>query len=224
MKQNIFIIKKTVFFPSKTTIIFLFIFFSILFLLFCLTIHSFLAKDNPIDGEAIIAEGWLPDYCLEFVADYLKINKYKMVFVTGIPLETGSYLKEYKTYADLGGSTLKKLSISDSRMCIIPAPYSTIDRTYASAIALKKWLDSSGCSIHTFDVCSHSTHTRRSALLFQRALGKKYKVGSIAIKHRDYDPKYWWKCSQGVRSVIDETIAYVYAILFVSFFVECNSH
>ena len=31
------------------------------------------------------------------------------------------------------------------------------------------------------------------------------------VADRDYDPRHWWKSSQGVRSVLDEMIAYGYA-------------
>lgn len=216
VNSNRFFTKKSVFIPTKTSIISTAVFVIILFLLFVMNIHQFLSRNKPVLGDGIIIEGWMPDYCLKFTADLIK-NKttYKKIFVTGGPLEKGSYLKDFKTFADLGGLTLNKLSIPDTNICVVPAPYSKRDRTYTSAIALKKWLDSSGCSIHTFDVCSYSTHTRRSALLFQKVLGKKYKIGSISILQQDYDPKFWWKTSQGVRSVIDESIAYIYAFLFI---------
>jgi hypothetical protein len=37
------------------------------------------------------------------------------------------------------------------------------------------------------------------------------KVGVIAAKPLIYDPKYWWVSSEGVRSIISEAIAYIYA-------------
>ena len=51
-------------------------------------------------------------------------------------------------------------------------------------------------------------------LLFQKALGDGIKVGIIAVPNPDYDPKYWWRYSDGVREVIGESIAYIYARLF----------
>ena len=57
-------------------------------------------------------------------------------------------------------------------------------------------------------------HARRTRLLFQKALGDKVDVGVIGIPNPDYDAKHWWRYSDGVREVIGESIAYVYAKLF----------
>ena len=45
----------------------------------------------------------------------------------------------------------------------------------------------------------------------------KVKVGVIAIENEEYDPKRWWVSSEGVRTVINETIAYVYALVIFPF-------
>ena len=191
---------------------------SVLLLSFVIfSIHPFLAPFRPVGGDALIIEGWLPDYCLESAARLFNQKPFKTIFVTGGPLESGSYLKEYRTYASLGAATLRALSIPDSCIITVPAPFTVIDRTYTSAVAFKKWVDSANCSFTTFDLISRAAHTRRSALLFKRVLGKQYRIGAIAVAHPDYNPQCWWRSSTGVRSVIDESIAYLYALLFITF-------
>lgn len=180
------------------------------------SIHTFLAPVAPINGEALIIEGWLPDYCLAEAAALVKKERYRYLFVTGGPLENGSYLKEYRTYAALGAATMKELSIPDSIVVVVPAGHSTVNRTWASAVALKNWLDSTGVPVTRFDLCSQSTHARRSRLLFRKALQKPYAVGVIALPDRDYPPEKWWKTSEGVRGVVDELVAYIYALLFIT--------
>ena len=39
-------------------------------------------------------------------------------------------------------------------------------------------------------------------------------VGIIAVSNADYNPKQWWRYSDGVREVIGESIAYIYAKFF----------
>ena len=39
-------------------------------------------------------------------------------------------------------------------------------------------------------------------------------VGIIAAPNPDYNPAQWWHYSEGVREVVGESIAYVYARLF----------
>ena len=36
-------------------------------------------------------------------------------------------------------------------------------------------------------------------------------MGIISVENREYDPKRWWKYSEGVREVIGEGVGYVYA-------------
>jgi hypothetical protein len=48
-------------------------------------------------------------------------------------------------------------------------------------------------------------------LLFKKTLEPKIKVGVIAAKTTNYDSKKWWVSSEGFRTMISETIAYIYA-------------
>ena len=183
-----------------------------------LTIHPFLAVNRPLGSGALIIEGWVPDYCFDSAAVLLKNGTYQKAFITGGPLETGSYLIAYNTYAELGARTLSRSStIPDSLIIPVPAPHSRVDRTWGSACAFRDWLDSTGSPIVTFDLLSQSTHTRRSRLFFRRALGSDCRIGSQAIADPDYNPNRWWTSSKGVRQTIDESIAYLYALFFITF-------
>ncbi len=63
----------------------------------------------------------------------------------------------------------------------------------------------------SLNLMTMSDHSRRSRLLFRKALGRDYHVGIISIESQDYDPNRWWKSSEGVRTVVGEIIAYGYA-------------
>jgi hypothetical protein len=39
-------------------------------------------------------------------------------------------------------------------------------------------------------------------------------VGIISVPDPDYDASHWWRSSDGVREVLDEGIAYIYAKFF----------
>src|SRR5437867_3326458 len=70
----------------------------------------------------------------------------------------------------------------------------------------------SGCSCRP--VGDALRHARRTQLLYQEAFGKKVSVGIIAVSNPDYNPKEWWRYGDGVREVIGESIAYIYAEFF----------
>ena len=177
-------------------------------------INPFLSHTKQVKGEILVVEGWMPDYCLEQAASFMKTGDYELIITTGGPLKDGSYLKEYKTYADLAAATLKSIGVAETLIVTVPAPYSQKDRTYQSALSLKKWMQDSGKSINSFEVCSLGAHTRRSGYLFKKAFGNQVDIGTIAIPNRDYNPVFWFLYSEGVREVIGESIAYVYARLF----------
>ena len=84
-----------------------------------------------------------------------------------------------------------------------------------SAISLKKWWgDHEKTPLSKVNLLTVGPHARRSRLLFEKALGSSVEVGVISIPGKDYETGKWWHSSSGVRMVIGETIAYLYARLF----------
>lgn len=88
------------------------------------------------------------------------------------------------------------------------------DRTYHCALAVREWLGQNRSRIRSLDVATQATHTRRSRLLYEKAFGQSVAVSPIALDDPSYDPARWWGCSAGVRDVLGEAIAYVYARFF----------
>jgi uncharacterized SAM-binding protein YcdF (DUF218 family) len=97
---------------------------------------------------------------------------------------------------------------------MVPSRVSERDRTYSAALALRHWLDQQGTNVKAINVVTADTHARRTRLLFQKALGTDISVGVIAVPNPDYDARRWWRYSEGVRDVISESVAYLYAKFF----------
>lgn len=177
------------------------------------SIQSFLAVTAPVPTGILVAEGWMDDYALQSVVKIFKGGQYQKVFVTGVPLEKGAPLAEYKTYAELGAAVILKVGLDTNTVQAVPAPDVRKDRTYASALALKDWLAAHGTNVSSLTVVSQGAHARRTRLLYEKAFGSDVEIGIISIPSREYDPKRWWTKSAGVREVVDETVAYLYARL-----------
>jgi len=175
--------------------------------------YPFLAVNDPVYNGALVVEGWVPDYALQQAITEFRRHHYSRIFVTGGPLDRGAPLSEYRTAAELGVATLLRLGADTNTVQAVPAPMVRVDRTYASAVALKNWLDQHGAAETNFNIISFGPHSRRSRLLFEKALGRSCRVGVTTIENEDYDGRRWWKSSAGVRAVIDEMIAYWYARL-----------
>ncbi|MBD3288233.1 YdcF family protein [candidate division KSB1 bacterium] len=180
--------------------------------LFC-NIHSFLAMNDPLSAEILVVEGWMPDYCMQIANDEFADGNYRLLITTGEPVIYGYYLAEYKSHAEIAAATLVKIGFDSTKLVAVPGEGVVKDRTYASAVALRKWLDISEREVQAINLLSLGAHSRRSRLLFQNALGDEIKVGVIAAENRNYDENGWWRSSHGVRTIISETIAYIYAKL-----------
>jgi len=186
------------------------------FIIFTIThIHPFLAVTSPVKANVLVVEGWLPDYALKQALTEFESGDYRRLITTGGPLEKGYYLIQYKNAAALSAATLKALGLEKEKLVVVPAPGVIKDRTYASAVALSQWLSTSDLKIKSINLYTFDAHARRTWLLFKKALGSKIKVGVIAAETLDYEANKWWSSSAGVREVIDEAIAYIYARLWL---------
>jgi hypothetical protein len=174
-------------------------------------LHPFLALNDPLPDGLLVVEGWTPDYGMEIAIEEFKHTHSQRIYVTGGPLEYGMHLSAYHTYAESGAATLIKLGLSSNVVEAVPAPLVRQDRTYTAAVSLKKWLIEHGTPPTKIYLMSDGPHARRSRLLYEKAMGKGVIVGVKAIPSREYDQAHWWRYSAGVRGVIGEGLAYLYA-------------
>ena len=157
--------------------------------------------------------GLIDDLQYEEVAAEFKRSPREKIYVTGLPVDRGSYLVKYKSFAQLGAMTLWQMGFSNNVVQAVPTLAVRQDRTYASAVALQEWLQKHNQRPTRLDVVTCGPHARRTRLLFETAMGPGVKVGIIAVEPQDYDPQRWWASSAGFRAVTDELIAYLYARL-----------
>jgi hypothetical protein len=178
------------------------------------SLYSFLAVRDPAPGGLLVVEGWAPDYTLESAFAEFRGNRYEGIFVTGGPLDKGAPFSEFKTYAELGAALIAKMGAQPELLHAVPAPPVRKDRTYVSALALKDWLREHKIESLPINVVSVGPHSRRTRMLFQKALGPDWRIGILPVEDQNYDPQRWWASSHGFRAMTGETIAYVYALLF----------
>jgi hypothetical protein len=180
-----------------------------------LNIHPFLAVTHRVNTNVLVVEGWIPRYAFREGAEEFKTGSYQRIFTTGGPVEgNGGYTNDYNTSASVGAESLKKFGVPDDLVQMVPSRVTARERTYSSAAALRDWFRDHNLAIHSFNVLTEDCHARRTQLLYQEAFGKKVTVGIIAVSNPDYNPKDWWRYSDGVREVIGESIAYIYARFF----------
>jgi uncharacterized SAM-binding protein YcdF (DUF218 family) len=178
-------------------------------------VHPFLAVTDRVDTKILVVEGWIDEYAIRASAEEFKTGDYEHIITTGGPAPgNGGYTNDYNTFASIGARRLKAAGVADESVLMVPSHIIGRDRTYSSAIALRGWLRDHNMALRSINVVTEDAHARRTRLLFQKALGNDVRVGIISIPDPDYDAKHWWRYSEGVRDVLSEGIAYIYAKFF----------
>jgi hypothetical protein len=164
-------------------------------------VQSFLGVSEPVQAQILAVEEWIPPYALESAASEFKAHGYAQLVVVGddrrwvVPI-------------------LKGAGVDERQIVKVPVQPVSKDRTFAFAVALRNWVLASGMQGKAINVYTLGVHARRSRELFRRALGPGFTVGIISCEDPYYDPRSWWESSDGFKTVIDETISYLYTELF----------
>ena len=179
-------------------------------------LYGFLAIHDPLPGGTLVIEGWSPDYVIEGAVDEFRKSHFDRICLTGGPIEFGNAMSEHKTYAAYGLALCLKLGLPAESLNAVPAPGVEKDRSYASALSLAQWFREHGVTDRRINIAGNGPHSRRTRLVYEKALGSEMKIGISNVEELTFDSKRWWASSQGFRIVLDETIAYTYARFFFS--------
>jgi uncharacterized SAM-binding protein YcdF (DUF218 family) len=190
-------------------------FFLLAATLWLLNVQPFLAETHRANAKILVVEGWVHEFAIRAAVDEFKSGAYEKIYTTGGPVVgDGGYSNDFNTSASVGADLLKKNGVADESLQMVPSHTSGRDRTYSSAVALRDWFRAHNVSVRSINVLTEDAHARRTQLLFQKAFGSGVTVGVISVPDPDYDAKHWWRYSEGVREVLGESIAWIYAKIF----------
>jgi uncharacterized SAM-binding protein YcdF (DUF218 family) len=177
--------------------------------------YPFLSITQQLPTDILVVEGWIPEYAIRVAAHEITNNRYTRVYTTGGPVAgTGPYSNDFNTSASVAYSRLVAAGVPQNLLQKVPCRVRDRDRTFSAAVALRDWFNDHNLHPKSFNLLTESVHSRRSRLLFQKAFGPGTQIGIIAIPPDDYPANRWWRYSAGVKDVISESAAYVYARLF----------
>ncbi len=186
--------------------------FVVVGILWLFNVQPFLAHTERQDTKILVVEGWIHEYAIRAAVVEFQTGHYDKVYSTGGPVAgNGGYLNDFNTAASVGAELLVQRGLPKATVQMVPSHVSGRDRTYSSALALREYFQTNGVTVTNFNVLTEDAHARRTQLLFQKAFGHTATVGVIAVPNTEYDPKHWWRYSEGVREVLGESIAYLYA-------------
>jgi hypothetical protein len=185
----------------------------------CTEAHPFLAVNHPKDGDLMVLESWITsNYLLKEAAGEFQRGHYRKVLVLRSIYAPEEGPDEQEPPARLDEKYVSRVLANYGVPCqhIATKVYWAVerDRTYHAALSTKEWISQSGVQIRRINVLTVGPHARRSWLIFDKVFGNNAEVGVVTLQDPTYDPKHWWRTSEGVRELLGETIAYAYARFF----------
>ncbi len=175
--------------------------------------YPFLAVTHRVPSRFLVVEGWLPNYALEACIQEFKTNRYEAIITVGGKTMNGTNLEPGDSIANEAAKKFKWLGLNPEVIRVVASTGTYRDRTFKSGAALRQYFAAQQTTNLSVNVVTLGPHGRRSRLLFEQALGESCKVGIISVPTREYESACWWRSSEGVREMISEILAYLYARL-----------
>lgn len=180
---------------------------------FILTIHDFLAINQPVEADILVVEGWSYSHpAIAEAAEEFKRGPYRLLITVGGPTAVGERNLEQVSSAVLAANQLHDLGVEKRFIVALSVPEISQHRTYTSALAVKEFLKRSGVPTKGINVFTIGPHARKSLVLFTRAIGPSYAIGVIAGTDEEYDPDRWWMSARGIYVISRKLLGYLYAI------------
>jgi hypothetical protein len=172
--------------------------------------HPFLATTDRVPAPILVVEGWSPRHTLREAASEFRRGHYENVIVVVASYELEGDADLVCDVRESVAQLLMQLDVPAERIHTVRYEAVEKDRTYHSALAVKRWVAEHAPDVRAINVATAGAHARRSRLLYAKALGARVKVGVIALRDRGHDPAHWWRSSEGIREVPFEALAYLY--------------
>jgi len=170
----------------------------------------FLAKNQPTHGQYLIVEGWVNEKALLQAKTLFEHGQYELLITSGGP-NTTQIKPDYPSYADKAAAFLISQGFDTNKLSAAPAPASAQNRTYLSAVKVRQWFESQDMKPVSFDILSSGVHARRTHKLYQMAFSDTTEIGIIALEPDHHSLENWWHSSDGIKSVLAETIGLAYS-------------
>jgi hypothetical protein len=181
----------------------------------CIWGEAFLSLNRPFPAEELVVEGWIGLEALNGAAQEAKEGGYHYVVVTGGPTSE-RWTERSWNYADMAAKELIRLGVPREKIIGAPTENNKRQRTFGSAVAVRRALEAKGISPSSINVFTIGPHARRSQLVFAKVFGRRPNVGIIAWFPPNYHTVSWWHSSERSKEMITESAAYLFEVVLNS--------
>lgn len=177
--------------------------------------ESFLALTHRVPADVLVVEGWIGPKGIRAAVDEFEQGGYRYIVASG-GLTSGFLEDEPSSYAVMAERVILRLGIPKERLVVAASENTENRRTFESAVAVWRALRNASIKPKAINVFTFGPHARRSALVFAKVNPQGPKIGVIGWLPTDYKTEPWWRSSARSREFLEETLGYLYEVLFNS--------
>jgi hypothetical protein len=178
--------------------------------------ESFLSLTFRAPPQILVVEGWIGFEALGGAKAEFDQHDYQYVIATGGVTTAKGWQKAGWSYAEGAGNELLRLGVPREKIIVAPARETQSQRTYESAVAVWRGLQSKGIRPRGLNVFTIGPHARRSRLVFSKTSSSVTQVGVISWTPPGCVGTPWWRSSDRARELVAETAGYIYEVLLNS--------
>lgn len=163
-----------------------------------------------------MVEGWIGRDGVGAAAVEFKRGGYQYIIATGGLGTARGWADPGWSYADGADHELIRLGVPEERIVVAPSGDSETQRTYESAVAVRRALEVRSMHPKALNVFTWGPHARRSRLVFAKVQGPGTEVGVVSWTPTRDEALPWWRSSDRAKELLTETAGYLYEMFFDS--------
>jgi hypothetical protein len=117
-----------------------------------------------------------------------------------------SVINNFNSNAELSRFRLMSMGIDSTQIKASPGKRVIINRTLTSALSFRDWLKTTKIDIKGINIISLGAHTRRTWMIYNKILHKRYEIGIISLPDYDFNHSRLYRLLKTVR----ETLGIIY--------------
>ena len=177
--------------------------------------ESFLSLTQRLPADVLVVEGWIGRSGMRAAVAEFEQCGYQYIVAAG-GLTSDRWEEEHTSYAKMAAGEMIRLGVPKERIIVATAEKNESHRTFESAVAVWRALQSAGIHPKAVNVFTFGPHAMRSRLVFAKVNEPGTDVGVIGWIPPGYVAVPWWRSSERAREMLEETVGYTYELLFNS--------
>ena len=177
--------------------------------------EPFLSQTERQPADILVVEGWIGIDGITAAKAEFERGGYRFVVAAG-GMSGNRWDRRQWSYATEAEELLLRLGLSREQVILAIPQDVPSHRTFASAVAVVRTLQSRGLQAKALNIFTLGAHARRSRLVFAKVQQPGTEVGVISWAPPGYYAGPWWRSSDRALDLIKESLGYPFEVLLNS--------